>query len=67
MAKDVLSKLETKVTSSVLDKFKRKIGGRRVVRAGMWLTLLISTKNVNDIIKIVESPGKSDLLIVGAA
>lgn len=35
LAKDVLSQLETKATSSVLDKFKRKIGGRGVVKAGI--------------------------------
>ena len=51
LAKDVLSKLATnlatKVTLSILDKFKRKM-----------YSLFISNENMNDIIKIVESKSK---------
>ena len=41
MAKDVLPKLATKATSSVLDKFERKISGKGAVRAGKGFTLFI--------------------------
>ena len=34
LAKHVLPKLATKTTSSILDKFERKISGQRAVRAG---------------------------------
>ena len=65
MAKDVLAKFATKATSSELDKFKREISGRGVVRAGKWLNLFISNKDVDDIIKIAELLEKSGLLIDG--
>ena len=38
---DVLPKLGTKATSSVLDKFKRKAIGQGVVRVGKGFTLFI--------------------------
>ena len=55
LARDVLSKIVTKATSSVLDKFERKINGRRAVRAWKGVSLLISSENMDDTIKIVES------------
>ena len=42
LTKDVLPKLATKATSSVLDKFERKISGQGAVRAGKGFTLFIS-------------------------
>ena len=41
LAKDVLPKLATKATSSVLDTFERKKSGHGVVKAGKWFTLFI--------------------------
>ena len=68
LTKDVLSKLATKATSSVLDKFeKKKIYGQGAVTAGRGFTLFVSDghMDMNDIIKIVESLEKSGLLIDG--
>ena len=43
LAKDALFKLETKATSSVLDKFeKKKKTGQGAVKAGRGFTLFIS-------------------------
>ena len=55
LAKDVLPKLATKTTSSVLDKLERKISGKGAVRAEKGFTLFISNEDVDDIFKIVES------------
>ena len=60
-----MAKFPTKATSSELDKFKREISGRGVARAGKWLNLFISNKDVDDIIKIAELLEKSGLLIDG--
>ena len=38
LAKDVFSKLETRATSSALDKFERKVTGKCVVWVGKWFT-----------------------------
>ena len=66
LTKDVLPKLATKATSSVLDKFERKISGKAAVRVEKGFTLFISNGNMDDIIKIVESLEKSSLLTDGA-
>ena len=55
--------LATKATSSMLDKFERKISGKGAVRAGKWFTPLISYENIDDTTKIVESLEKLSLLI----
>ena len=55
LAKDVLPKLATKTTSSVLDKLERKISGKGAVRAEKGFTLFISNEDVDDIFKIIES------------
>ena len=72
LAKDVLPKLATKATSFLLDKFEKIIiiiiiTGQAAVKAGTGFTLFISNEDVGDIIKIVESLGKSGLLIDGAS
>ena len=46
-------KLATKLTSSILGKFERKIIGKGDVRAGKGFTLFISNEYMDDIIKIV--------------
>ena len=61
--KDVLLKLVTETTSSVLDKFERKIRGKGAIREEKGFTLLISNGDIDDIIKIVESLEKSSPLI----
>ena len=66
LAKDVLPKLATKATSSVLDKPERKISGRGAVRAEKGFTLFISNEDMDDIFKIVESLKKLGLLIDSA-
>ena len=64
LAEDVLPKLATEATSSVLDNFEKKISVRGAVRAGKGFTLFISNEDMHDIIKIVKSLEKSDLLMV---
>ena len=66
LAKDVLPKLATKTTSSVLAKLERKISGKGAVRAEKGFTLFISNEDVDDIFKIVESLKKLGLLIDSA-
>ena len=66
LAKDVLPKLATKTTSSVLDKLERKLSGKGAVRAEKGFTLFISNEDVDDIFKIVESLKKLGLLIDSA-
>ena len=61
-----MSKLATKATSSVLDKFERKISGHGAVIAGKGFTLFISKEDMTDIIKIIDSPEKSGVWINGA-
>ena len=61
-----MPKLATKATSSILDKFQRKISGQGVVRAGKEFTLFISNEDMDDIIKLVESLENSGLFVDGA-
>ena len=60
-------KLATKASSSVLDKFERKISGASAVRARKAFTLFVSNEDMNDIIEIVESLENSGLLIDGVS
>ena len=66
MTKDVLHKLATKATSSVSDKFERKISGRETVRARKGFNLFISSDDMDDI-KMVKSLENSGLLSDGAS
>ena len=59
MAKDVSPKLVTKATLSTLYIFEREIRGKGAVRAGKGFLSFISNADMNDIIKIVESPEKA--------
>ena len=63
MAKDVLPKLATKVTSPALDEFKRKTNGAGAVRARK--DLIHSNEDMDDIFKIAESLEQSGLFIDG--
>ena len=49
-----MPKLVTKKTSSVIDKFERRINGRGAVRAEKVFTLFISDEDLDEIIKIVK-------------
>ena len=51
LAKDVLPNLATKASLSVLDEFGRKINWWGAVRAEKELTIFISNKDMDDIIK----------------
>ena len=66
MIKDVLHKLATKATTSVSDKFERKISGRETVRARKGFNLFISSDDMDDI-KMVKSLENSGLLSDGAS
>ena len=52
--KDVLPKLVTKTTWSVLDKSERKTSRPGPVTAGKGFTLSISNEDMGDIIKIIK-------------
>ena len=65
LAKDVLPKLATKATLSILDKFERKISVWVAVRAGKGFILFISNKDMDYFIRIVKSLENSGLLIDG--
>ena len=64
LARDNLPKLISKLASSSVNKFERKISGTGTVRAGKGFTLFILNEDMNDIIKIIKS-GDSDVLIDG--
>ena len=53
------------LTSSAINKFDRKISGKRAVRAGKGFTLFISNEDTDDIIKIIKSLEDSGVLIDG--
>ena len=67
MAKDILSQLATKVTSSVRDNFERKISSRGAVRAGKGFTLFILNEDMDHVIRTIKSLGHSCVLIHGVA
>ena len=67
LTKDVLHKLATKATSSVLDKFEKKITEQGAVRAGIGFPSFISNEDMDIIIEILESLQKWCLLIDGAS
>ena len=66
MSRDVLPKLATEATLSILDKLERKMSRRRSVRAGIRFSLCILTEDMDNIIKIVDSLENSCLSIDGA-
>ena len=51
LTKDVLPKLATKATSSVLDEVERKMSGRGAVRAGKGFILFISNEDMEILLK----------------
>ena len=65
LARDSLPGLVINLTSSAINKFDRKISGKRAVRAGREFTLFISNEDMNYIIKIIKSSEDSGVLIDG--
>ena len=59
-----LARLVSNLTSNAINKFERKISGKRAVRAEKGFTLLISNEDMN-IIKIIKSLEDSVVLIDG--
>ena len=63
-ARDNLPGLVSSIASNAINKFGRKISGKRAVRAGQGFTLSIFNEDMNDIIKIIRSLENLVLLIV---
>ena len=61
LARDNLRKLVNNLNSSAIKKFDRKISGKGSVRPGKRFTLIISSENINDIIRIIKSSEDSGL------
>ena len=49
LAKDVLSKLATKATSSIFDKFKKRISGSQTTTTGKGINLFILHENKDEL------------------
>ena len=63
LARDNLPKLISKLASSLVNKFERKISGTETVRAGKGFTLFILNEDMNAIFKIIKSLEDSNVLI----
>ena len=61
LARDNLRKLVNNLNSSAIKKFDRKISGKGSVRSGKRFTLIISSEDINDIIRIIKSSEDSGL------
>ena len=61
LARDNLRKLVSNLHSSAIKKFDRKISGKGSVRPGKRFTLIISSEDINDIIRIIKSSEDSGL------
>ena len=60
-----LPRLVRKLASNAINKFKRKVSGRGVMRVGKGFNLFFSNEDGNDIIKIIKSLEDLDVLIDG--
>ena len=67
LARDYLPGLVSILASNKISKFGRKISGKGAVEAGKGFTLSILNKDMNDIIKIINSLEDSGVLIDGVA
>ena len=68
LAKNVLAPLATMASASQIDRaIQRKMSGRRAVRSGKGITLVILNEDMDDVISIVKSVENSDLLINGVS
>ena len=66
LARDNLPRLVINLISTAINKFDRKISGKRTVRAGKRFTVFILNEDRNNIIKIVKLLEDSNVLIGGA-
>ena len=57
-----MSKLGSIATSSAINKLEKKISEKGILWAGIGFAFLISNEGMDDIIKIVETLGKSGIL-----
>ena len=57
--------LVSSLTSNAINKIERKISGKGVVRARKGFTLILSNKDMNDIVKIIKSLKDSRVLTDG--
>ena len=57
--------LVSSLTSNAINKLERKTSGKGVVRARKRFTLILSNKDMNDIIKIIKSLEDSRVLTDG--
>ena len=55
------------LTLIVINKFERKVSGKKAVRAGKVFALYISKEDTNDIIKIIKPLEDSGVLIDGGS
>ena len=58
--------LVSNLASNAINKFERKISGKRAVPAGKGFTLFILNEDMNDIIEIIKSLEDLGVLIDGA-
>ena len=65
LTEDILPKLESKATSSIIDSFERKISWWGAVRAGNGFTVFIWNEGMDDIIRIIKSLENSSILVDG--
>ena len=65
LANNSLPELANHLTSSAINKFRRKICGKGAVRARKGFTLFIPNEDVNDVIKIIKLLDNSSVLIDG--
>ena len=57
--------LVSSLTSNAINKIERKISGKGVARARKGFTLILSNKDMNDIVKIIKSLKDSRVLTDG--
>ena len=63
LARDNLPGLVSSLTSNAINKFERKLSGKRAVRVGKGFTLFILNEDMNGIIRIIKSLEDSAVLI----
>ena len=63
LAKYILSKLPSKVTSSVLNNFEREVNGQEAVKAEKGFNLFISNEDMDGFMRIVKLLDDSGLFI----
>ena len=65
LARNIFPGLVRNLSSNAINKFERNISEKRTARAGKIFTLFILNKNLDDIIKIMNSLEDSNVFIDG--